>query len=116
MKLKLIRQELLNNYPNTVFEFRNKDGARIDAVINDLAIEFENSYKWINQRILYNLVKAHRSGFNKLLIVYPFNSKTVKNSWVSVYAVELGVELFYCSHLELNDFLNDFFFLKREND
>jgi len=59
-----------------------------------LAIEFENSYKWIKQRILYNAVKAKRAGFNRLVIVYHFNDDPLSKSWVEGYVKEeLGVEL-----------------------
>ncbi|AHF81091.1 hypothetical protein [Thermococcus paralvinellae] len=82
-----------------VREFRSKDGSRIDLVIlkedgKVLAVEFENSYKWIKQRILYNAVKAKRAGFNRLVIVYPFNNDPLSRSWVEEYVKdELGVEL-----------------------
>ncbi|WP_193385898.1 hypothetical protein [Thermococcus barophilus] len=82
-----------------VKEFQGKDGSRIDLVIlredeKVLAIEFENSYKWIKQRILYNAVKAKRAGFNRLMIVYPFNNDPLSRSWVEEYAKEeLRVEL-----------------------
>ena len=80
-------------------EFRTEDGSRIDLVIfkgdeKVLAIEFENSYKWIKQRILYNAVKAKRAGFNRLVIVYPFNNDPLSKSWVEEYVKEeLRVEL-----------------------
>ena len=80
-------------------EFRTEDESRIDLVIlkgdeKVLAIEFENSYKWIKQRILYNAVKAKRAGFNRLMIVYPFNNDPLSRSWVEEYAKEeLRVEL-----------------------
>ncbi|MBO8174042.1 MAG: hypothetical protein H0Z18_02155 [Thermococcus sp.] len=82
-----------------VREFRTEDGSRIDLVIFNgdekvLAIEFENSYKWIKQRILYNAVKAKRAGFNRLVIVYPFNNDPLSKSWVEEYVKEeLRVEL-----------------------
>ncbi len=80
-------------------EFRTEDGSRIDLIIfkgdeKVLAIEFENSYKWIKQRILYNAVKAKRAGFNRLVIVYPFNNDPLSRSWVEEYVKEeLRVEL-----------------------
>ena len=79
-------------------ELSTIDGARIDLAIlkeNEkiLAIECENSYKWIKQRVLYNAIKAHRDGFNRLWIVYPFNNKPLRNSWVRGFIEELGVEV-----------------------
>jgi len=81
-----------------VKEFSTRDGARMDLAIlkeNEkiLAIEFENSYKWIKQRVLYNAIKAHRDGFNRLWVVYPFNNKLLRNSWVGGFIEELGVEI-----------------------
>ena len=77
-------------------EYRTADGTRIDlAILNDgrklLAIEFENSYKWIRQRLLYNIVKASRAGFSELWVVYPFQLPSL--GWINEYALELGVEL-----------------------
>lgn len=81
-------------------EFRTADGTRIDLAIfgkNDeriVAVEFENSYKWMKQRTLYNAIKAHRAGFKRLIIVYPFNNDPLKNSWVFDYIKnELGIEV-----------------------
>ncbi|MBC7094116.1 hypothetical protein [Thermococcus sp.] len=83
---------------NAVKELSTIDGARIDLAIlreNEkiLAIEFENSYKWIKQRVLYNAIKVHRDGFSRLWIVYPFNNKPLRNSWVGSFIEELGVEV-----------------------
>ena len=50
-----------------------------------LAVEFEDSYKWIKQRTLYNALKAKRSGFEDILFVYPFQKKSIENSWVVDY-------------------------------
>ncbi|WP_232460712.1 WYL domain-containing protein [Thermococcus barossii] len=77
-------------------EYRTADGTRIDlAILNGgqklLAIEFENSYKWIRQRLLYNIVKASRAGFSELWVVYPFQTPPL--GWIKEYALELGVEL-----------------------
>ena len=77
-------------------EYRTPDGTRIDLAILDderklLAIEFENSYKWIRQRIIYNVVKASRAGFSRLWVVYPFQVPSL--GWINEYAMELGVEL-----------------------
>ncbi len=77
-------------------EYRTADGTRIDlAILSDgkklLAIEFENSYKWIRQRLLYNIVKASRAGFSELWVVYPFQVPSL--GWINEYALELGVEL-----------------------
>nr|WP_240920768.1 hypothetical protein [Thermococcus sp. CX2] len=77
-------------------EYRTPDGSRIDLAVLDgerklVAIEMENSFKWIRQRVLYNAVKAFRAGFPELWVVYPF--KTPPLGWVEDYARELGVEL-----------------------
>ncbi|WP_232473363.1 hypothetical protein [Thermococcus thioreducens] len=77
-------------------EYRTADGTRIDlAILSDgkklLAVEFENSYKWIRQRLLYNIVKASRAGFSELWVVYPFQVPSL--GWINEYAMELGVEL-----------------------
>ncbi|MCA6213728.1 hypothetical protein GQS78_05580 [Thermococcus bergensis] len=79
-------------------EFSTKDNARIDLAVlrgdeEILAIEFENSYKWIKQRILYNGIKAHRAGFKHLWVVYPFRNDPLRKSWVEEYLKELGVEV-----------------------
>ena len=76
-------------------EYRTPDGTRIDiAVLNDerklLAIELEASFKWFPQRVLYDVVKAHRAGFPELWVVTPF--KNVKPGWVVGYADELGLK------------------------
>nr|WP_206204583.1 hypothetical protein [Thermococcus sp. 21S7] len=77
-------------------EYRTGDGTRIDvAVLKDgeklLAIELENSYKWIRQRIVYNIVKASRAGFPELWIVYPFQAPSL--GWIEEYAEELDVSI-----------------------
>jgi hypothetical protein len=79
-------------------EFSTIDNARIDLAVlrgdeEILAIEFENSYKWIKQRILYNGIKAHRAGFKHLWVVYPFRNEPLRNGWVEEYLKELGVEV-----------------------
>ncbi|WP_238981961.1 hypothetical protein [Thermococcus sp. 2319x1] len=89
------------------------DNARIDLAIlrgeeKILAIEFENSYKWIKQRILYNAIKAHRAGFKHLWVVYPFKSKPLKNSWVKGYLKELGVEVEVVSPENIGDMAKEF--------
>nr|WP_055281394.1 hypothetical protein [Thermococcus sp. EP1] len=96
-----------------VKELFTRDGARIDLAIlkeNEkiLAIEFENSYKWIKQRVLYNAIKAHRDGFNRLWIVYPFNNKPLKNSWVGSFIEELGVEIEVVHPKEIGKKLKEF--------
>ncbi|NJE26272.1 hypothetical protein E3E22_06490 [Thermococcus sp. MV5] len=96
-----------------VKELSTRDGARIDLAIlkeNEkiLAIEFENSYKWIKQRVLYNTIKAHRDGFNRLWIVYPFNNKPLKNSWVGSFIEELGVEIEVIHPKEIGKKLKEF--------
>ncbi|MDN5321275.1 MAG: hypothetical protein PWP49_1695 [Thermococcaceae archaeon] len=79
-------------------EFSTIDNARIDLAVlrgdeEILAIEFESSYKWIKQRILYNGIKAKRAGFKHLWVVYPFRNEPLRNGWVNDYFRELGVEV-----------------------
>ena len=98
---------------SAVKELSTIDGARIDLAIlkeNEkiLAIEFENSYKWIKQRVLYNAIKAHRDGFNRLWIVYPFNNKPLKNSWVGSFIEELGVKVEVVHPKEVKEKVRDF--------
>ncbi|USS41233.1 hypothetical protein NF865_03285 [Thermococcus aggregans] len=81
-----------------VKEFSTRDNTRVDlALLREderiLAVEFENSYKWIKQRILYNAIKVHRDGFSRLWVVYPFNNEPLQNSWVESFIEELGVEV-----------------------
>jgi len=80
---------------SAVQEYRTPDGTRIDiAILRDgqrlLAIELEASFKWFPQRVLYNVVKAHRAGFSELWIITPFNPNP---GWVLGYANELGISL-----------------------
>jgi len=98
---------------NAVKELSTIDGARIDLAIlkeNEkiLAIEFENSYKWIKQRVLYNAIKAHRDGFNRLWVVYPFNNKPLRNSWVGSFIEELEVEVEVVHPKEVKEKVRDF--------
>jgi len=74
-------------------EYRTPDGTRIDVAILDggekvLAIELEASFKWFPQRVLYDVVKAHRAGFPELWIVTSFKASP---GWVLNYAEELGI-------------------------
>jgi len=76
-------------------EYRTPDGTRIDVAIIDgekklLAIELEASFKWFPQRVLYDVVKAHRAGFSELWIVTPFRGSP---GWVAGYAEELGLKM-----------------------
>ena len=76
-------------------EYRTLDGTRIDiAILNGeerlLAIELEASFKWFPQRLLYDVVKAHRAGFPELWVVSNFNSNP---GWIMGYAEELGLTL-----------------------
>ncbi|WP_099212369.1 hypothetical protein [Thermococcus henrietii] len=78
-----------------VSEYRTPDGTRIDVAILDgekklLAIELEASFKWFPQRVLYDVVKAHRAGFPELWVVTPFNANP---GWVLKYAEEVGLIL-----------------------
>lgn len=74
-------------------EYLTGDGTRVDlAIVDDkekvLAVEFEKTYKWIHQRVLYNSVKAQREGFRKILFVYPFNKASIEKSWVIKFITE----------------------------
>ncbi|MBP1911838.1 hypothetical protein [Thermococcus stetteri] len=76
-------------------EYRTPDGTRIDiAILNGeekiLAIELEASFKWFPQRLLYDVVKAHRAGFPEVWIV---TSMPQKPGWIKVYAEEIGIKL-----------------------
>jgi len=102
IKIKALTEELSKTAEEMGFkalkEFSTRDNARIDLAIlrgdeKILAIEFENSYKWIKQRILYNGIKAHRAGFKHLWVVYPFRNEPLRKSWVEEYLRELGIEV-----------------------
>ncbi|WP_048148185.1 hypothetical protein [Palaeococcus ferrophilus] len=77
-------------------EYRTRDGTRVDVALLMagrplLAVEFENSYKWIKQRVLYNAVKAHRAGFRELWVVYPFKNLSL-GGWLDEFiSGELGL-------------------------
>ena len=76
-------------------EYRTPDGTRIDvAILNGgqklLAIELEASFKWFPQRVLYDVVKAHRAGFPELWIVTSFRGSP---GWVLRYAEEIGLSV-----------------------
>ena len=100
IKVKTLTREIValaNEFGlSAVPEYRMPDGTRIDIAILDsglklLAIELETSFKWFPQRVLYNVLKAHRAGFPELWVVTPF--RNVKPGWVLNYAEELGVRL-----------------------
>jgi len=55
-----------------------------------LAIELEASFKWFPQRVLYDVVKAHRAGFPELWIITPFKGSP---GWVVNYAGEIGLKM-----------------------
>ncbi len=94
-------------------EYYTDDGTRIDlGILMDdgedkvLAVEFEDSYKWIKQRTLYNALKAKRSGFEDILFVYPFQKKSIENSWVVDYIEEdLDVNMKVVKPDELVDYV-----------
>jgi len=76
-------------------EYRTPDGTRIDVAILDgekrlLAIELEASFKWFPQRVLYDVVKAERAGFDSVFIVTSFRGRV---RWVDEYASERGITL-----------------------
>ena len=64
--------------------------AILDGERKLLAIELEASFKWFPQRVLYDVVKAHRAGFPELWIITPFKASP---GWVEGYAEELGLKM-----------------------
>ncbi|NJE03960.1 hypothetical protein [Thermococcus sp. MV11] len=99
IKVKTITREIIALAQElglrAVPEYRTPDGTRIDVAIlkNEqrlLAIELEASFKWFPQRVLYDVVKAHRAGFPELWIVTPFRGSP---GWVESYAKELGLKM-----------------------
>jgi len=99
IKVKTLTQEIVSLCSEiglrAVPEYRTPDGTRIDIAVLDgeaklLAIELEASFKWFPQRLLYDVVKAHRAGFPELWVVSNFNSKP---GWILGYADELGIGL-----------------------
>jgi len=95
---------------NAVPEYRTPDGTRIDIVILDgerklLAIELEASFKWFPQRVLYDVVKAHRAGFPELWIVTPFKTSP---GWVLNYAEEIGLLVRLVNEKEILEELEKF--------
>ncbi len=99
IKVKTLTREIVNITQElglkAVPEYRTPDGTRIDvAILKDeqklLAIELEASFKWFPQRLLYDIVKAHRAGFPELWVVSNFTSKP---GWVMKYAEEVGLSL-----------------------
>jgi hypothetical protein len=84
-------------------EFRTPDQTRIDFAITRgaqrlLAVEFEQSRKWLFARVLYNAVKAQRAEFPAILFVYPFyDLPRAGRSWVPNYVEDiLGLRLALC--------------------
>jgi len=84
-------------------EFRTPDRTRIDFAITKgtqrlLAVEFEQSRKWLFARVLYNAVKAQRAEFPAILFVYPFyDLPRAGRSWVPNYVEDtLGLRLALC--------------------
>lgn len=105
MKVEPIRRRIKSASSGLGFEpedeYRTRDGTRIDlALFRDgrpfVAVEFERTYKWVRRRILYNAVKAHRAGFETLLMVYPFDTDRLAGSWVLAFTreeLEMDVEM-----------------------
>jgi len=84
---------------NAKAEYRTPLGSRIDIALFKenkpaLAIEFENSYKWIAQRVLYNGIKAHAAGFDTILFICPFQ-KEFTNKLVLAHLEHLGVRVYF---------------------
>ena len=99
IRVKTLTREILSLAQElglkAVPEYRTGDGTRIDvAILKDgeklLAIELEASFKWFPQRLLYDVVKAHRAGFSELWVVSNLNSKP---GWIMDYADEIGMVL-----------------------
>ncbi len=99
IKVKTLTREIIALAQRLGFkavpEYRTPDGTRIDmAILNDgqklLAIELEASFKWFPQRVLYDVIKAHRAGFPELWIITPFRASP---GWVEGYAEELGLKM-----------------------
>nr|WP_206203479.1 hypothetical protein [Thermococcus sp. M36] len=99
IKVKTLKRQVLELSRElglkAVPEYRTPDGTRIDiAILNGgerlLAIELEASFKWFPQRLLYDVVKAHRAGFPELWVVSNFNPNP---GWILGYAGELGLSL-----------------------
>lgn len=97
MKLVELEEEIRDLFIEDGFtiekEFVTTTGARVDlAVLQNnhpvLAIEFEESYKWMRARSLYDAVKADREGFPNLAIVYAFEQRGLKNCWIFDYIKE----------------------------
>ncbi|KXB03570.1 hypothetical protein AKJ45_01260 [candidate division MSBL1 archaeon SCGC-AAA261F19] len=91
MKIKKLEGKISELFSDSKFkiekEFITKDNSRIDlAVLRNrnpyLAVEFEESYKWMRSRVLYDAVKADRGGFPNLAVVYPFEQRGLKNCWI----------------------------------
>lgn len=90
-------------------EFTTDDNARIDlAVFHSskplLAVEFEESYKWMRSRVLYDAIKADREGFENLAVVYPFKQRGLKNCWIFDF-IEEDLEI-NTKIIHPNDILN----------
>ncbi len=90
-----------------VLEYRTQDGTRIDVAILHkdrklIAIEIEASFKWFPQRVLYDIVKAHRAGFSELWVVTPFRGNP---RWIKSYTHEIGLSLFIIDEKEAKESL-----------
>ncbi len=99
IKVKTLTREIISLAGelglSAIPEYRTPDGTRIDvAILKEekklVAIELEASFKWFPQRLLYDVVKAHRAGFPELWVVSNFTSKS---GWIINYAGELGISL-----------------------
>ncbi len=97
MKIRQIIAEIIDLANShdlvAVIEYKTKDNTQIDIAIKDsttnlVAIEFESSYKWITHRLLYNAIKAKRERFSNIVFIYPFNQKTINNSWVKRFITD----------------------------
>jgi len=109
MKLKALAAEIkeLLSPLEVKKEYRTPDGTRIDLAVPEkgLAIEFENSYKWIDRRILYNAIKAKRGGFKDLVIIYPFKDEVIRRSWINGFIKDLGINLTITKPSEIKEIL-----------
>lgn len=91
MKVRQLEDRFAELFAPSAFdvetEYTTDDGTRVDLAVHRageplLAVEFEQSYKWMRSRILYDAVKADREGFPHLAIVYQFDHSGLNSGWV----------------------------------
>lgn len=91
MKLKQLESDISQLFASEAFEveteFVTADNSRVDLAVHRhggplLAVEFEESYKWMRARVLYDSIKADREGFPQLAVVYPFEQRGLESGWI----------------------------------